>query len=107
MGPLEYVDINVGRITREELANIVREVRSLWRNLDNVYPGGDRQAKANIKATLDRYGQYHIWLNHQALVFVMLFCKDIPKQTLVKQSTAPPMPADFLLPHEGSTPEPK
>lgn len=78
MSQSEFVKINVGRLSESEVANISREVRGLWRNLQNVYPNGDKNQRAQLKVTRDSYGQYHFYLNHHALQLILLFCKNMP-----------------------------
>lgn len=109
----DWVDVNVGRISREKVANIARELRQLWSGMDNVWPQGDRNRRAQLRVTLDRFQQYHVYLNQQALLFIVMKCKDIPNP-VSKQATAdsvcPPEVPDFLrwepkAQPTGSTPE--
>lgn len=85
-----WTDVNVGRISHEEAANMAREVRKLWMYASNIYPGGVAGNKPTLKVTIDKSSQYHFWLNDQALVLMVSFAKNIPK--IVKQ--AEPCPAD-------------
>ena len=97
MNKPEWVNINVGRLTKEEAANIAREARALISKLENVWPQGDSKQRGQMKVTLDRSGQYHFYLNHQALVCILLFCKDIENPLQQKKSTeCPPEVPDFL-----------
>lgn len=93
-----WTDINVGAITREEAKNIARELRRVWSGVSNVYPGGDRKKVAQLKVTLDSFKQYHFWLNEQALVCVLLFCKNIqdPSKQTTDPNYCPPEVPDFL-----------
>lgn len=91
----------MGRLTKEQASNIAREMRYLWRYLENVYPNGDRKAAAQLKVTIDSFGQYHFYLNHQAMYLILLNAKDIPGQLKKnKQATSdvpcPPEVPDFL-----------
>ena len=88
----DWTKIYIGQVSRAELANIVREVKYLWRYLDNVWPSGDRKKLPQIKAAVDKSGQYSIWMNAQALTYLLLFCKDIPGalSTRPKEPGCPP-----------------
>lgn len=108
----EYIDINMGRLSREQAVNIAREMRYLWRYAENIYPNGDRKAAADLKVTLDSFGQYHFYINHMALKLVMFHLHDIRDLVAGKQATAqerdcPPEVPDFLRwdKPSGSTPE--
>lgn len=107
----EYIDINMGRLTHEQAANIAREMRYLWRYADKIYPNGDRKAVADLKVTKDTYGQYHFYFNHMALKLVMFRLAEIYDLTKGKQATGlpdcPPEVPDFLRwdTSSGSTPE--
>lgn len=100
MGGRDFININMGRLTKEQASNIAREMRYLWRYSENIYPNGDRQARPQLKVTLDRYEQYHFYLNHQAMKIILLYAKDIPgPMQKSKQSTpteCPPEVPDFL-----------
>lgn len=106
----EWVNVNLGLgVSREDVKNIAREVRGLF--IPELVPNGDRKKKAQLKVTLDSYGQYHIYLNRQALLFIMLFASKL-QDTAIKQAAAqdcPPEVPEFLRwggkPTEGSTPE--
>ena len=97
MSQPEWVSINLGLgVSREDVINITREVRGLF--IDELHPNGDRKKKAQLKVTRDRYGQYHIYLNQQALLFIMLFASKL-RDTAVKQAATdecPPDVPDFL-----------
>lgn len=97
-----YTKIYLGNLELDEVRNIVREIKGLWRYLDNVYPNGSRKDKADIKITRDKFGQYHAHMNPQALTFTLLFCKNLQAQAVIKQTTDKPMPTGFLL--DPSTP---
>lgn len=91
-----WFNVNLGRgYSRDDVKNIVREVRALF--VDNLYPQGDRKQKAQIKVTIDAYGQYHIYLNHQALQFILIFASRL-RDAAVKQESkeCPPEVPDFL-----------
>lgn len=117
MSGRDYININMGRLSREEAANIAREMRYIWRYLENVYPNGDKQSRAQLKVTLDSFGQYHFYLNHQAMKLILFYAKDIPGPIAAgKQATGsksgelpdcPPEVPDFLRwdKPSGSTPE--
>lgn len=116
MNGREYININMGCLTREQAANIAREMRYIWRYLENVYPNGDRKAAPSLKVTLDSFGQYHFYLNHQAMKLILFYAKDIPGPLAAgKQATqsqlreCPDDVPDFLRwgprSTEGSTPE--
>ncbi len=112
MNGRDYININMGRLSREEAANIAREMRYLWRYLENVLPGGDRRSAPSLKVTLDTFGQYHFYLNHQAMKLILFYAKDIPGPVAAsKQATGlpdcPPEVPDFLRwdKPSGSTPE--
>lgn len=93
---LQVININVGRITREEAENIAREVRDRWRYLGDVRPNGDIKQRANLRVTVDSFGQYHFYLNHQAVKQLLLHCKDIPDPYPLpgKQATTMDCPDD-------------
>lgn len=87
----EWVNINLGLgVDREGVTNIAREVRGLF--VDNVYPNGERQGKAQLKVTRDSLGQYHVHLNQQALLFILLFASRLMDQR--KQATIGECPAE-------------
>ena len=93
MSPEGWVQINLGRISREQAANIVREVRGLWRYLEDVSP------QAKVGAKQDQLGQWIIWINGRGLSYLMLFCSKLEKPLLpneIKQASEKPMPPDFL-----------
>lgn len=95
MAASNWTDINVGRISREEAVNMAREVRKLWIYAGDICPGGVVSDRATLKVTLDKSGQYHFWLNNQALVSMVTFAKNIPAP--VEQATVcPPEVPDFL-----------
>lgn len=94
----EWIDITLGRISEAEAKNIARELRQLWLYVDTVYPGGDLKRGARLKITKDNAGQYHFYLNRQALVFILLFCKNLPKHqvNVTEPVECPPEVPDFL-----------
>lgn len=107
----EYIDINMGRLSRDQAANIARQMRYLWRYQENIYPNGDRKARAQLKVTLDNYGQYHFYFTPFAMKLIMFHFADIYDAVTGKQATdpsyCPPEVPDFLRwdTPSGSTPE--
>lgn len=98
MDESEWVNINMGRISKDEASNIAREVRGMVDPLSNVYPQGDKKKRGQIKITLDNYGQYHFYLNQRALVYLLTFMKNI-KSPIKKQddmAICPPETPDYL-----------
>lgn len=91
----DFTKIYVGKIELEEVRNIVREIKSLWSGLDNVWPAGKKAERAQIKVTRDAYNQYYVWMNDQALTYTLLFAKKI-KPSEVPKSPEKPMPPGFL-----------
>lgn len=100
MNGREFIKLNMGRLTKEQASNIAREIRYLWRYLETVYPNGDKQSRAQLRVTIDRYGQYNFYLNHQAMKLILFYAKDIPgPMRKDKQTTTPVCPPevpDFL-----------
>lgn len=99
----EWANICLGRLSKDEAANIAREIRYLWRYLEDVQPNGDRKKVAQLKVTIDEFGQYHFYLNQQALRYLLLLAKNIPNPNPTptsKQATelpdCPPEVPDFL-----------
>ncbi len=89
-----WIKVNVGAISLDEVKNIARELKYIWKNLDNLSP------KAELRVTVDASGRYSVHLNGRAVMYMLLFCKDIAelKPEPVKQGPEmPPMPADFLV----------
>lgn len=113
MGGRDYIDINMGRLSREEAVNIAREMRYLWRYAENIYPNGDKKSRADLKVTLDTFGQYHFYINHMAFKLVMVHLKDIAGPIREGKQVTPGLPdcpaevPDFLRwdTPSGSTPE--
>ena len=99
--PGDCFDICMGNIPLEQVKNIARELRYLWRHLEMIYPNGDRKQRAQLKVTRDRFGQYHFYLNHQAIKIILLLLKDVPgmadirKQAMIDRPCPPEVP-DFL-----------
>lgn len=91
-----WTDVNLGRLSREEAVNIAREVRKLWMYAGDICPGGVVSAKATLKVTLDKSGQYHFWLNSQALVSILMFAKNMPAAPVKQATECPPEVPDFL-----------
>lgn len=88
----EYIKVCIGRQTEEELRNIVRELRSVWRWLDTIRP------QADFKLTKDKYDQYYITLNGRALMYLLVFLKNVPPVEpfwTEKDKVIVPMPPDF------------
>lgn len=93
----DWVNVNIGRLSKEQVANVVREARRLVAKLENVWPQGDSKQRGQLKVTLDKFGSYHIYLNHQALVCILLFARDIEDPNKrPDESTCPPDVPDFL-----------
>lgn len=72
-----WTNINVGRLSKQQVANIAREARVLINKMSDVWPQGDSKQRGQMKVTLDSSGSYHFYLNHQALVCLLLFMKDV------------------------------
>lgn len=84
----EFVNVVIGHRSKEEVANIAREIRALWRFTGDIRPNGDRHKCAQLKVTRDSFGQYHIYLNHQALALMLLSVRKITELLPIgKQST--------------------
>lgn len=94
LGPEEFISVNLGAISESELKNIARELKRLWQYLDNVHP------RAELRATREASGEYYLHLNGRALLYILLFCKDLEPYLpeTIKQSSEVPMPPDFLAP---------
>jgi hypothetical protein len=92
-----WTNVNVGRLSKDRAANIARECRIAIGRLSDVWPQGDSKQRGQMKVTLDQFGQYHFYLNHQALVCILLFMKDI-ENPLVKPHSdeCPPNVPEFL-----------
>lgn len=90
----EWTEIFLGRITQESLGNIARELRVIWARYGDIRPNGDRKKRANLKASIDKYGCYHLYLNKQAIEFVMLSIRHVADLSLDKQLTVPPCPPE-------------
>lgn len=104
-----WTNVNVGRLSKDRAANIARECRTVIDRLSNVWPQGDSQQRGQLKVTLDKFGQYHFYLNHQALVCILLFMKDIENPLAKPPSTeCPPEVPSFLRweSHESSGSQP-
>lgn len=105
----DWINVCVGHLPVEQVANIAREVRDRWAYFNNWYPNGDRKQRAQLKVTRDRFGQYHIYINRYGLKLLLLFAKDVPGP--VEQATiesCPPEVPEFLRwrsASSGSTPE--
>lgn len=101
MNGREFIKLNMGRLTKEQASNIAREMRYIWRYLENVYPNGDRQSRAQLRVTIDTYGQYNFYLNHQAMKLILFYAKDIPGPIVKakeqdRDRECPPEVPDFL-----------
>lgn len=99
MQPHEFININMGRLSREQASNVARELRYLWRYLETVYPQGDKKQAPQLKVTLDHSGSYHFYLNHQALKLILFYTKDIPGPLNLARTAKPECPPevpDFL-----------
>lgn len=97
MNDTEWTNVNIGHLSKEQVANVVREARRLIDKLSNVWPQGDSKQRGQLKVTLDKCGSYHIYLNHQALVCLLLFCKDWNNENKKRESTGcPPNVPNFL-----------
>jgi hypothetical protein len=93
----EWIKVTIGNLNDQEVKNIAREIRGLIDKLHNVYPNGDRTQRGQMKVTRDQSGQYCFYLNHQALVCMLLFCKDLAHPFLKQEPTGcPPEVPDFL-----------
>ena len=90
----EWTEIFLGHITKDKLDNIARELRIIWARYGDIRPNGDRKKRANLKASIDKYGCYHLYLNQQALQFIMLSIRDVEEFSLGKQLTIPPCPPE-------------
>lgn len=90
----------MGRLTHDQAANIAREIRYIWRYLEDVRPQGDLKAVAKLKVTKDTNGQYHFYLNHQAIKYLLMYAKDIPGPIMQRREQGskecPPEVPDFL-----------
>ena len=75
----------MGRLTKDQAANIAREMRYLWRYLENLYPNGDRRSRAQLKVTIDTFGQYHFYLNQQAMRMILFYAHNIPDPNPIKR----------------------
>ncbi len=78
MRPDDTFKINMGRLTKDQASSIARELRYFWRYLENVYPNGDKKQRPQLRATIDRYGQYHFYINSRALQIILHSVKDFP-----------------------------
>ena len=100
MDPREFINVNMGRLTHEQASNIAREIRELWKYLGDVRPQGDRHAVAQLKVTKDSFDQYHFYLNHQAIKYLLMYAKNIPgpiaERKELSQKECPPQVPDFL-----------
>jgi hypothetical protein len=97
--PRELINVNMGRLTHEQAANIARELRYIWRYLEDIRPNGDLHAAVKMKVTKDENGQYHFYLNQQAIKYLLMYAKDIPGPIAQKRAESPDCPPevpDFL-----------
>lgn len=88
----EYIKVCIGRQTNEELKNIVRELKDIWRWIDTIRP------QAKCKVTKDKLGQYYITLNGRALKYLLVYMKNVPPVEPFwndGEKTVVPMPPDF------------
>lgn len=74
----DFTRIFIGKIEKEKLLNIVREIKQLWIYSENIWPNGDRKQRPQLKATCDKHGQYSIWLNAQGLTYLATRFQDTP-----------------------------
>ena len=92
---VDEVGICIGFVSDDQVKNILRELRGLWRFLDTVRPAG------SVRATRDQFGQAWIYINSQALKYLFLLSKDwqefkiTPEIMRADKQATPPMPADF------------
>ena len=88
----EWTNVNIGRRSKEQVVNIAREIKALWRFSGDIRPNGDRKKVAQLKVTIDSFGQYHIYLNHQALKLMLLSVKDIVDLLPIGKQATPGLP---------------
>lgn len=99
--PEGYTKIYLGRLEMPQVRNIAREVQRRWMYFDKIWPNGDRKQVPNIKFTKDRSGQYYAHINQRGLMYLLLYCKDIPDAEVPDKQATEPMPPDFLLNNDG------